>query len=96
MQMTKVSQSKDLGKQGKDVVTGFTGTVTGYCMYLTGCHQILLTPKCKEDGTAADSRWIDIDRVELQSDEKVKLVPEKKGSVRAASTDGPDMPAPIR
>ena len=85
-----------LGKQAKDVITGFAGTVMGYCLYLTGCHQILLSPKCKEDGTCQDSRWFDLDRIEITDHVRVQLVSEKTGASRSTKSDGPDMPAPIR
>ena len=55
----------ELGKTYKDTITGFTGVATGYVTYITGCNQVLLTPKIKEDGTARESTWIDEQRAEV-------------------------------
>ena len=38
----------NLGRQGKDKITGFKGTIIGYVQYSTGCNQYLLVPKCKK------------------------------------------------
>lgn len=55
------------GMTAKDVITGFTGLVTGTVQYFTGCNQVLLTPTITEDGKRLDSQWFDIERVELVS-----------------------------
>lgn len=39
-----------LGDYYHDQVTGFHGTATGIVEYLTGCNQVLLVPRCDEDG----------------------------------------------
>lgn len=59
-----MERDNNLGKLGKDKVTGFVGVITGYAQYLTGCDGYCLSPKAKEDGTVADSRWVDTGRVE--------------------------------
>ena len=33
-----------IGTEVKDSITGFSGTVTAYCLYLTGCNQALVQP----------------------------------------------------
>ena len=76
-----------LGASVKDVVTEFSGVVTGRVEYLTGCRQYLVTPKMKGDGTLMEPRWHDEDR--LQVDGKAIALPTR-------ANDGPDMPAPIR
>lgn len=53
-----------LGMTYKDKITGFTGVCTGICNYISGCNQALLVPKCGEDGTAKDSQWYDVQRLE--------------------------------
>jgi hypothetical protein len=53
-----------IGREGKDKVTGFKGIIAGRAVYLYGCEQILLTPKCNKDGTYKESRWFDGPRIE--------------------------------
>ena len=57
-----------LGKTYKDILTGFKGVATGYCVYLTGCNSALLVPRCKEDNQKLSGEWIDVDRLELVVD----------------------------
>lgn len=48
-----------LGKVYRDSITGFTGTCTGTCKYISGCDQVLLVPKVKDDGTYIEGHWFD-------------------------------------
>jgi len=66
-----------LGDKAKDVVTGFEGTVTGHCQYLTGCDQYVLTPPARE-GKIIDSGWFDENRIEVIKKDTVKLTKTKK------------------
>lgn len=77
----------NLGDKVTDTITGFTGIVTGIVHYISGCDQALLTPRVKDDGTAIDARWYDIDRLALV---------EAKQAKKRARRVGADMPAPIR
>jgi hypothetical protein len=54
-----------LGEMARDQITGFQGRITGYVEYLTGCHQILIVPRMKDDGTLVPGEWFDTQRVEL-------------------------------
>jgi hypothetical protein len=81
------------GFLAKDKITGFTGIVTGYCDYMTGCAQWLITPKAKEDGTIIDPRWYDDGRIELVSAKPVITISQVTES---ALTKGADVQAPIR
>lgn len=63
--MVAVVDLVDLGDQVRDKVTGFKGIVTGKAQYLTGCKQVLVTPKVGEDGKYLDACWLDVDRVEI-------------------------------
>ena len=63
----------DMGKTGSDVVTGFQGVITGYCIYLTGCRQVCLSGPAKDDGGGGTSGWYDVDRIELRPDPRVEL-----------------------
>lgn len=49
----------------RSVITGFTGTVTGFCKYLNGCEQWLVAPKVSEDGSAREALWIDVQHLEV-------------------------------
>ena len=52
-----------MGDAVKHRVTGFKGHITGVCDYITGCRQMLVTPKAK-DGKMPASHWLDEDRLE--------------------------------
>lgn len=77
-----------LGLTAKDKITGFTGVITGHCEYISGCDQMLLTPKVKEDGTAQDGRWFDKQRIVILEVAQVKL--------NNTETPGCDMCAPTK
>jgi len=78
-----------LGKTLKDRITGFQGVATGYVSYLTGCNQVLLAPKVKEDGTLPDSSWFDEQRLEVV--EGIAAITLDNGE-----SPGADRPAPRR
>lgn len=78
----------NMGKQGEDIITGFKGTVTGFCIYISGCNQVLLIPRndpSKEK--QPDGRWVDEQRVAFSGEAIV---------LDNSLTPGPDAPAPIR
>ena len=68
------------GKTVKDKISGFTGTVTGGSSYITGCVQLLVQPRLKEDGSFNDARWFDEDRLEILGSKAVTLTVSKVGS----------------
>ncbi len=76
-----------LGTKMKDQITGFEGVVVGYTQYLTGCSQLLLTPKAK-DGAIVESYWFDEQRCARVGKTQVNLDNTK--------TPGFDKPAPKR
>ena len=76
-----------LGATVTDKITGFSGIVTGICLYLTGCNQALVTPRMK-DGKVEDAKWIDVQRLDIEAGDKVVL--------DNGTTPGCDLPAPIR
>lgn len=53
----------ELGVEKTDQVTGFTGTVTARCEYLSGCIQYCLNPRVNKDGEKQESHWFDEDRL---------------------------------
>jgi len=78
------------GMLAKDKISGFTGIVTGYANYITGCDQWLLSPKCEDEKihTKPESIWFDDGRVEPIEE----LVSEK--DVESDTGKGADMQAP--
>lgn len=64
---------ENLGRHGRDVITGFEGTITSLHVYLTGCNQYGIQPKAKADGSVGDTMYFDETRVEI-SGEKASLV----------------------
>lgn len=77
-----------LGTKQKDIITGFTGVVTGVCQYLSGCSQALLTPSQDASGTFPDGKWFDLQRLEQVGEDIIVL--------DNGATPGFDAPAPIR
>jgi hypothetical protein len=55
----------ELGKEGRDKITGFKGIVTGMCQYLYGCTRYLLNPKVSKDGKINEPEWFDDGRIEI-------------------------------
>lgn len=78
-----------LGHTFRDKITQFEGVCTGYCEYLSGCHQALIVPKVKPDGTMPDSHWFDVQRLT-----RIDLIPPV--TLNNGETPGCDMPAPKR
>ena len=78
----------ELGREYVDKITGFKGTCTGHCAYLSGCNQTLLIPKVGKDGAHKEGHWFDDQRIE----------PTKKTRVILNNTKTPgfDMEAPKR
>ena len=79
----------ELESKVKDRITGFSGIVTGFVTYLSGCHQALVVPKVTTDGTFKDAQWFDEQRLEV--DKKFKPVVLDNGK-----TPGSDVAAPKR
>lgn len=52
-----------LGSTVTDRITGFTGTLTGICTYISGCSQGLVVPKVDSEGKLRDGQWFDIQRL---------------------------------
>lgn len=77
-----------LGKTGTDKITGFSGIITGYVQYVTGCAQLLLQPQELKDGSPVGAIWYDEQRVEIQTAAPIVLDNSR--------TPGACDPAPIR
>ena len=84
--------SKELfGLTGRDVITGFVGVIIGKSSYISGCDQLLLTPRVGTDNTSKYAVWFDSSRVEVIEEEKVILPPD-----RVQASPGPDKSAPLK
>ena len=69
----KNKYEEHFGKRGVDRVTGFTGTISGLCIYAYGCTQYLLTPKVDKDGKIQDGQWFDVSRIAvIEQEEKIE------------------------
>lgn len=84
----KINEELELGCNVTDIITDFSGIATGLCDYISGCSQILITPKISESGEHREGRWIDIQRV--------KRIGESKIILENNETPGPDISAPIK
>ena len=60
------------GDQVKEKITGFAGTITGTCFYLTGCNQYLITTKPKDEFSEPISLWYDEARLSIVSEGVIK------------------------
>lgn len=72
-------QKYEKGRNAKDIITGFAGMIEGYCTYLTGCDQYLLSPKVDKEGKAVESAWFDENRIKYTDNKKaIDLDPKKE------------------
>lgn len=57
----------DLGKEGKDKITGFTGIIVGRAEHLFGCNTYGLAPKVydKKNNKRGETEWFDEGRIEI-------------------------------
>ena len=62
-----------LGSTVKDKITGFTGIVTGYVSYISGCNQALIIPRVGDDGKLIEAEWLDEQRLDLLDDPVITL-----------------------
>ena len=78
-----------LGREAKDKITGFQGIITGKAIYLTGCNQYVLQPKCEKAGSYPEANWFDEGRLDVVGDGLTKE--DVKGK-----ENGSDYSAPIK
>jgi hypothetical protein len=55
---------ENLGKLGRDKITGFEGIIVGKGTFLFGCNTYSLAPKAK-DGVFHESHTFDVGRIEI-------------------------------
>lgn len=78
----KIVKKITLGVKVKEIVTGFTGVVTGHCEYLTGCDTYLVAPPLDKEGKHRDGRWFDVNRLEITDSVAIQLPTEEdKGAM---------------
>lgn len=71
-----LKHSDIIGKQAKDSVTGFSGTLTAVTEWMNGCVRYCLQPnKLDKDGKVIDANWFDSEQVLI--DEKKETIFEK-------------------
>lgn len=58
----------ELGKKGKDKITGFTGILTSRCEFLTGCNRYCIQPTELKDGKPIDGIYFDEAQIEIVSE----------------------------
>ena len=58
----------NLGKKGRDKVTGFEGIITGKVSYLFGREMYVLDPSSVTGRRLPESEWFDKDRIEIIGD----------------------------
>ena len=78
-----------LGFQFIDEITGFKGTCTGFCTYVSGCAQALLVPKTNAEGKIQESHWFDAQRL-------TKIITTPQVKLDNSRSPGCDMGAPKR
>lgn len=61
----------ELGIRVKDIVTGFTGIITGRAEHLTGCNSYWVNPQLIVKGKVVAAGYFDEDRLE-KIDEGIK------------------------
>lgn len=85
-----------LGFWAKDILTGFTGSITGRANYITGCNQYFLQPGLDEKDAFVEGRWFDEHRLEQQTPhtgaQHVLLATQGKGAEAVRPGGGPEAP----
>lgn len=77
---------KNLGKKARDVISGFTGVITGVATYITGCDQYSILGDSK-DGEFGNTVWLDVNRVDVDhSASQVVIETEKEQGACSAPT----------
>ena len=87
--MARLTIRFPLGVTVRDRITGFTGVVTGFGTYLTGCDQFLVSPPAKDTGEYVDGHWLDDIRLEQLDVAPLALVGEIPIEKRTAGSMTP-------
>jgi len=69
----------ELGKEAKDIVTGFKGIITARVEYLNGCMQYCIEPKkINKDGSMIKAPYIDESQLKIVG-EGIYVKPKRNG-----------------
>lgn len=55
----------EIGKEAKDLVTGFKGIINVRAQYFTGCNRYGLISKIGKDGKIPETQWFDENQLEI-------------------------------
>ncbi len=71
---------ENLGKKGRDKITGFEGVITAKIFYLYGCAQYAIVPKAAKDKVHG-GQWFDEGRIEIigKGVDRKAVTSKKKG-----------------
>jgi hypothetical protein len=86
--MTK-NQTIELGDLVKDKVTGFTGIVSAYSRFLSGCDRVSVQPRDLKDGGVRMTEAFDI--LQLEIVEKAAVIVETRAVVDRTGGPRPDV-----
>jgi len=82
---------ENLGKLGRDKVTGFEGIIVGIAYHLYGCATYGLTPKVAKNGEVKNASWFDEGRIEIIGNGiQPKDVKAKSGKTGGEDYTGPN------
>ena len=65
-----------LGQQVKDSITGYSGTVVGWTLFLYGCERVGIQGPLDKDGKVPDIVWFDEEQVIALP---IKRIAKKRG-----------------
>lgn len=87
-------RNKNLGLNATDIITGFTGVITGHADYISGCDQYLLSPSCVkgEPHKIPEGKWFDENRIQISDLEEPIVLATGEG----LNDNGADLEAPIK
>jgi hypothetical protein len=71
----------ELGREAKDIVTGYKGIVVAVTTYLNGCARIGLQGKLRKDGTVPDFEWFDDLQLVYIGKKKIKSKNRETGGI---------------
>jgi len=77
----------ELGKRGKDKITGFEGILTSRCEFLTGCNRYHIQPTDLREGKPIEGIYFDEAQIQIIG-EGIKAE-EVQGEERGACSPNP-------
>lgn len=55
----------ELGRKGRDIITGLEGIIVGRAEHIFGCNTYGIAPQVLKDGKRIDTEWLDEGRIEI-------------------------------